>query len=496
MRLSVEGAANKIEIWKSDKSALFDMNEPLAPTSNLTLWVKGVEVSSAVRDITLVLTHDVTNFKDKINLTVVEADLDITGVPDADEEDPGGFVAVNDDDDNENGNPDKDDAPPVANEDDLVKLEFRLLPESLPVDAFHHVRLEALQGGGLIKTYHYSDKSGTPMGPLPFCFVSREALADSIWVEGFVGSSSLRDVELKMTYEYDGRDVADDRVRLTVIDVDITSPVGSLDGGRNPGSSWRNSPCYHFDFQGVVSGSPGTYPLTVSGTIAPSAPFTYQWSLDSTCGTLSSTTVASPTHTEPSAAGEGILQLQAMYNGSPTGILERRRVEVYEDHLARDYVTFGTGGSCSSVWAVTTFHVDPQPTMGTWNCHGSVKHAYDGSGNGYSGTTVGWTQTSYSNPSAADWATIGTSLGRGDVVSFWSGAPGSYTLQHSHTCRGSSSNMFGANNEPSVNFDNSPPATWKWYECTSKQYYDAVNSASQAKWGVDFLTLVIVHQKP
>src|SRR5271170_917534 len=41
----------------------------------------------------------------------------------------------------------------------------------------------------------------------------------------------------------------------------ITKPLGSLDAGSNPVASWLTSPCYHFDFQGVVSGSPGPYVL-------------------------------------------------------------------------------------------------------------------------------------------------------------------------------------------------------------------------------------------
>ena len=171
-------------------------------------------------------------------------------------------------------------------------------------------------------------------------------------------------------------------------------------------------------------------------------------------------------------------------------------MKVYKDHLARDYENFGTGGSCEAVWKITVFNVDPQPIMITWNCHGSVWHAYNGSGTGYSPTTVGWGQTTYVNPSAADWIAIEGALGRGDVVSFWGGSSGT-VLQHSHTCRGSASQMYGANNEPSVDFTASPPATWKWYECSSKAYYDAVNATWRSiGYGYDFVREVRVHQKP
>jgi hypothetical protein len=71
MTLSVEGATNKIEIWNTNKTALVNLSEPLTPPLGGTiLWVKGVQASSSLRDITLVLTHDETGFQDRIRLTV------------------------------------------------------------------------------------------------------------------------------------------------------------------------------------------------------------------------------------------------------------------------------------------------------------------------------------------------------------------------------------------------------------------------------------------
>jgi len=67
----------RIEVWNAGKTA--QMTSPFSPTTNTTCWVKGVHVSSSLRDVTLCLTHTATSFKDKINLTVVEVDLDIAG---------------------------------------------------------------------------------------------------------------------------------------------------------------------------------------------------------------------------------------------------------------------------------------------------------------------------------------------------------------------------------------------------------------------------------
>ena len=424
---------------------------------------------------------------------------------------PGGFLALNDDDNNWNGTPDKDDAPPVANEDDLVKLEFRLLPDSLPVDAGHPVSLEAVVGGGKIKIYHNSDKSGTSIG-LPFAFISRQAMSEGIWVEGFASSSSLGDVELKMTYEYDGQDVGDDTVRLTVIDVDITEPDGSLDAGRNPGSSWETSPCYHFDFQGIISGEPGSYALTISGAICPASVFTYQWSLPASCGTLSSTTVPSPIHTEPTSPAEGILQLEAVYSGTPTGIVEKRKVKIYQDHLARDYANFGTGGSCVNNWKVTTFNVNPQPVMSNWNCHGSTRHAYNGT---YDSSNQGqpWLSwdvktvvvTEHDSSGNGSHPSLGT-VGRGDVVGYFSpsGKPynppdiddlASWTMQHSQTCTDSGDETYGANNEPKT-YPGAPGQgqSWKWATSPAGDWGIHIWQPSMQGSYVPFI--IVVFEKP
>jgi len=275
----------------------------------------------------------------------------------------------------------------------------------------------------------------------------------------------------------------------------IKKPRGSLDSGSNPVASWLSSPCFHFDFQGVVSGSPGPYVLDFQGEVDPSATYTLKWTLDAAAGALTSDTSATPTHTAPSAAGEGLLKLTGMDGGAPASCKDQKKLKIYQDHLARDRDNFGVGISCEGPWTFTKYGATITMAI-TWNCFGSTDHIYNGSGTGYTPSVNianGWTKTTYNSPiSASDWASINASLRRGDVVSFWSDdGSGGFAAQHSHTCI-SGTTMYGANNEPVIR-PTGHPATWKWFETTSQTYYTNVNSNPRTR---DLLTRVIVHKKP
>jgi len=274
----------------------------------------------------------------------------------------------------------------------------------------------------------------------------------------------------------------------------ITSPIGSLSSGSNPTASWLTTPCHHFDFQGVVGGSARPYVLTIGGTVVPSA-YTCQWTLDAAAGTLTSPASCSPTHVPPSSAGEGTLTLNGAIAGTPASCTDNKRIKIYQDHLARDHDNFGVGISCDGSWSFTKFGVTiTMPSV--WNCFGSVDHVFNGSGSGYTPSVnvpSGWSHTIYDAPiSAANWTTIGSSLRRGDVVSFWSGSPaGGFTAQHAHTSLGGTT-MYGANNEPAIR-PSGVPATWRWFETTSETYFNNVNSHPRTS---GLLTRVIVYRKP
>lgn len=92
---------------------------------------------------------------------VFEMDLDISGVNDEDEVDPCGFICVNDDDDNNNGTPDKDETGTVNVEDDLVAISLSYLPSDLYPG---YVELKIPYSNNNIKVWSSSNK-GTKVIP-------------------------------------------------------------------------------------------------------------------------------------------------------------------------------------------------------------------------------------------------------------------------------------------------------------------------------------------
>lgn len=250
----------------------------------------------------------------------------------------------------------------------------------------------------------------------------------------------------------------------------ILRPRGSLNAASNPTASWLTTPCFHFDFQGVVSGSPGPYVLQFEGELDPPSCFTPNWTLEAAAGTLASATSLTPTHTEPASAGEGDVTLTGMRGTSPAGCTQTKRVKIYRDHLARDMENFGTGTDCRGpTWTFTRYGATI--TMNSrWNCHGGTRHIYNGSGTGSVGpadvaflfdssrlkreVTVTHTPTGGgSHPSLGP-------LVRGDVVAYFT-ARGD--LAHTQTCTGNGTETYGANNVP-LRFPGRPDVdeAWRW----------------------------------
>ena len=91
---------------------------------------------------------------------VFEMDLDISDVNDEDEVDPGGFICVNDDDNN-NSTPDKDETGTINGEDDLVAISLSYAPSTLYPG---YVELKIPYSNNNIKVWSSSNK-GTLVVP-------------------------------------------------------------------------------------------------------------------------------------------------------------------------------------------------------------------------------------------------------------------------------------------------------------------------------------------
>lgn len=146
-------------------------------------------------------------------------DIDYGTLAEEDELDPGGFLWVNDDDDNGNGIPDKDDVGAVAGENDLV-------PVRLSTTLSGTVDLSTPSGAERVKVYANADRS-SPLG-LPY-YWSSDALPVTVYVEGVVVSSALRDVDMRLR-----RASCQDLVHLTVRELKLAdTPTSYLPENSN-----------------------------------------------------------------------------------------------------------------------------------------------------------------------------------------------------------------------------------------------------------------------
>jgi len=126
------------------------------------------------------------------SLTVAKADIDIAGLTEQQEKDPGGYLAVNGDDDDGDGIVDKDD-PQVANEDDLFAVIIQKVePEDLPAN--HTVRI-TWGADEQIDVFESPDKSGPLDSGAAY---NLDQLPKTLYVEGDAGSDAVGQVEMKV----------------------------------------------------------------------------------------------------------------------------------------------------------------------------------------------------------------------------------------------------------------------------------------------------------
>jgi len=307
--------------------------------------------------------------------------------------------------------------------------------------------------------------------------------------------------------------------KVNVLNVKITEPDGlPVQTVVSGDSRFRINPsCFEWQFV-HISNEVVTYYATqpIEGLIAPTSSASYNWSVNA--GTLNNATTETPTYMPsnmpvPATMTTVSLQLRPFF-GSDV-FKQERTLEVYRDHLERDYQNWGTGIECGSVsnlyyWMYSRYGQNWK-MLHSWNCFGSVWHAFDGTHDGLASDipVSGFSVSTYDDP--IPWATAVANLKRGDIISFYTydAASGTQVMQHAHTCKGSLSQMYGANNEPAFgtyvrsdgygHFADWDGGSWKWWITSSETYYNQVNADWQQFYGhpasVKLINRIKVHRR-
>jgi len=150
------------------------------------------------------------------------ADLDIAGVADADEDSVGRFMGPNSDDDNNNSQADSAESGTVTGEDDLIAMTLAYVPHQ---SGLGMVTLAQTAGpSGAVRVWTSSTKGTGTQVTLPKTWsLPNDTVPGTLYLEGYSGSSSLRDIEMTLTYQHpqSGTSVGDTiRVTNVVVEVD------------------------------------------------------------------------------------------------------------------------------------------------------------------------------------------------------------------------------------------------------------------------------------
>lgn len=142
---------------------------------------------------------------------------------------PGGFVALNDDDDDGNEQPDYRDgsvpSPVPVQDDELVPVTFAFVKEFADQGFFE---LAAIEGGNRVRLWTDARKSRPIVLPQRWVaspLAASEPMPRMLYVEGVQASTAPGDVRLKLRLERGANETYEDVVRLTVgsVDLDIDS---------------------------------------------------------------------------------------------------------------------------------------------------------------------------------------------------------------------------------------------------------------------------------
>ena len=223
--LAAMAGATRIKVWADEAKTseivlpkTWDITQ-VGVSIPQTLYVEGVETSTAMRDVTLSLayTKDGITVADTVKLTVVTLNLIVQNLAEESgatphEEDPGAFLPLNGDDDNGNGILDKDDTTQVTGENELLPATIQGLTTGLNVGT---VTLTSTEGVAV-----WLDATKTTSVPTSWD-LANASVPTTVYLEGVMGSFAPGDQTLTLTYTQGDRVIIDE-VTATVVTVDIT----------------------------------------------------------------------------------------------------------------------------------------------------------------------------------------------------------------------------------------------------------------------------------
>lgn len=198
-----------------------------------SVYVEGTNPSGSVRGDGLSLVLHVTNgeksaqVSDSVSITVCSVAMKLEGLAQDEKLDPGAFIQINSDDDNQNGAVDKNETGEVSNEDDLVKLTIEERPSGLfgALKAAQKGSLTLVRDGGPASgyvTFWKNSTRGEKITDLSWSFSDEETeVPDSMYVEGSSRSGQMKDLALKL-YFHCGVAATKDELNITVFDVDLS----------------------------------------------------------------------------------------------------------------------------------------------------------------------------------------------------------------------------------------------------------------------------------
>ncbi len=226
---------NKIRVWKPTSANNWQEinfngtdNKWLPNQVPATLKVEGKLESSKERDIELQLKYckrgtDKLITCDKVKLTVVDVNLNISTADSDKKVSKGGFVPLNNDHDNGNLTiEDRNITGPINAEDDLKELSISYAPV---IDGWT-LKLDAPTNKAKIKIWTSSIK-GTQVPLEKSWVIGTDVIPTTLYIEGVAASGVRPDIGLKLSYVSTKNKIFDDEIKATVVKADLT--IGAID---------------------------------------------------------------------------------------------------------------------------------------------------------------------------------------------------------------------------------------------------------------------------